>query len=117
MLLNTTRECQEFILKLLLYNPDERPTTRQALNSPFLKDLRMLDEDFQQLFLNKIQLNLPTHEDNNSTEERKAVKINNSKKAEIKQSKNNAKEIKKKFKYKIVFICHRSLKYIDYKRK
>lgn len=33
-------ECQEFILKLLAYNPDERPTAKQALNHPYFSDIR-----------------------------------------------------------------------------
>ena len=36
-------ECQELISKLLIYNPDERLTTRQALNSPYFKDIRTQD--------------------------------------------------------------------------
>lgn len=40
---HTSPECQEFISKLLTYNHDERPTSRQALNSPYFKDLRAQD--------------------------------------------------------------------------
>ena len=36
-------ECQDLISKLLIYNPDERMTARQALNSPYFKDLRAQD--------------------------------------------------------------------------
>ncbi len=36
-------ECQDFISKLLIYNPDERLTTRQAVNHPYMKELRALD--------------------------------------------------------------------------
>ncbi len=33
-------ECQELIGKLLAYDPDERMSTRQALNSPYFKEIR-----------------------------------------------------------------------------
>jgi len=33
-------ECQDVISKLLAYNPDDRLTARQALNSPCFKELR-----------------------------------------------------------------------------
>jgi serine/threonine protein kinase len=33
-------ECLELISKLLIYNPDERMTARQALNYPYFKELR-----------------------------------------------------------------------------
>ncbi len=33
-------ECQEFILKLLAYTPDDRLTAKQALNDPYFKDLK-----------------------------------------------------------------------------
>ncbi len=36
-------ECQELISKLLIYNPDERITSRQALNSPYFKEQRAQD--------------------------------------------------------------------------
>jgi renal tumor antigen len=36
-------ECQEFISKLLTYNPDERITARQAINCSYFKDLRSQD--------------------------------------------------------------------------
>jgi len=40
---HVTPECQDLIVKLLVYNPDERMSTRQALNSPFFKELRTQD--------------------------------------------------------------------------
>lgn len=37
---HVSSDCQELIIKLLAYNPDERPTAKQALNHPYFKDLR-----------------------------------------------------------------------------
>ncbi len=36
-------DCQDLITKLLTYNPDERITARQALSSPYFKELRAQD--------------------------------------------------------------------------
>jgi len=37
-------DCLDMICKLLVYNPDERITARQALNSPYFKELRAQDQ-------------------------------------------------------------------------
>lgn len=37
---HVTVECQELIIKMLAYNSDDRITARQALNSPYFKDLK-----------------------------------------------------------------------------
>ena len=37
-------EGQELICKLLAYNPDDRPTAKAALNSPYFRDLRNQDK-------------------------------------------------------------------------
>jgi renal tumor antigen len=37
---HVTTECQELILRLLAYNPEERLSARQALKSPYFRDLR-----------------------------------------------------------------------------
>jgi len=40
---HVTPECQELISRLLTYNPDERMTARQAINSSYFKELRAQD--------------------------------------------------------------------------
>eukprot|EP00742_Colponemidia_sp_Colp-10_P000619 GILJ01000677.1.p1 GENE.GILJ01000677.1~~GILJ01000677.1.p1 ORF type:complete len:552 (+),score=78.06 GILJ01000677.1:158-1813(+) len=37
---HVSQECQELILKLLAYNPDDRLSARQALRHPYFRDLR-----------------------------------------------------------------------------
>ena len=46
-------ECQDMISKLLAYNPDERITARQALNSPYFKELRAQDTKLPAQVLHK----------------------------------------------------------------
>ena len=46
---HVTKECQQLIIKLLSYNPDERPTAKQALNNPYFHDLREQDKKVQQM--------------------------------------------------------------------
>jgi serine/threonine protein kinase len=46
-------ECQELIGKLLIYNPDERMTAKQALNSNYFKDLRTEDTAANQPSIHK----------------------------------------------------------------
>ena len=50
---HATPECQELISKLLTYNPDERMTARQALNSPYFKDLKAQDSKVSQANIHK----------------------------------------------------------------
>ncbi len=44
LLPHVSSECVELIEKLLIYNPDERPTARQALKHPYFRELREKDE-------------------------------------------------------------------------
>ena len=37
-------ECLDMICKMLIYNPDERITAKQALNSPYFKELRAQEQ-------------------------------------------------------------------------
>lgn len=50
---HATPECQELIAKLLTYNPDERMTARQALNSNYFKELRVQDTKVSQTNIHK----------------------------------------------------------------
>lgn len=50
---HVSADCQELISKLLTYNPDERMTARQALNSPYFKELRTQDTKVSQANIHK----------------------------------------------------------------
>lgn len=41
---HSSPECQDIIEKLLIYNPDERYSAKQALNHPYFEDLKRNDE-------------------------------------------------------------------------
>ena len=72
---HVTKECQEFISKLLAYNPDDRPTARQALNSSYMKDLRMQDKKDKQSI--SIHPNAPPPPDDNTIEDSNTIKNSN----------------------------------------
>lgn len=41
---HASAECQDLINKLLIYNPEERISSKQALNHPYFKDLKKQDD-------------------------------------------------------------------------
>lgn len=62
---HASSECQELISKMLTYNPDERITARQALNSPYFKDLKAQDSKVSQANIHKeLSAGSPTSSDN-----------------------------------------------------
>ena len=44
LLPHTSSDCIDLIEKLLTYNPDDRPTARQALKHPYFRDLWEQDQ-------------------------------------------------------------------------
>ena len=42
---HVSKECQELILWMITYNPDDRPSASQVIKHPYFKDLREIDED------------------------------------------------------------------------
>lgn len=50
---HASTEVQELISKMLTYNPDERMTARQALNSNYFKDLKAQDSKVSQTNIHK----------------------------------------------------------------
>lgn len=41
---HATSECQDLITKLLVYNPEERYSAKQALNHPYFKEFKKQEE-------------------------------------------------------------------------
>lgn len=62
-------ECQELILKLLMYNPDERFSAKQALGHSYFKDLVEQEAKIAKMSLNNFgpaNLLKSFHNDSNS---------------------------------------------------
>lgn len=49
LLSRSSPECLEIICRMLAYNPDERITAKQTLNSPYFKDQRTQDQSMSML--------------------------------------------------------------------
>jgi renal tumor antigen len=41
---HVSRECQELILEMITYDPDNRPSASQIMKHPYFKDLRDMDK-------------------------------------------------------------------------
>lgn len=42
---HVSKECQELILWMITYNPDDRPSASQIIRHPYFKDLKELDDN------------------------------------------------------------------------
>ena len=42
---HVSKECQELILWMITYNPDDRPSASQIMRHPYFKDLKELDDN------------------------------------------------------------------------
>ena len=42
---HVSKECQELILWMITYNPDDRPSASQIIKHPYFKDLKEIDEE------------------------------------------------------------------------
>lgn len=42
---HVSKECQELILWMITYNPDDRPSASQVLKHPYFKELKELDDN------------------------------------------------------------------------
>lgn len=61
-------ECQDLIAKLLIYNPEERISAKQALNHSYFKELRKQDEKLMKMStVSNINLLKSFHQENVST--------------------------------------------------
>jgi serine/threonine protein kinase len=52
---HVSTECQDLILKLLCYNPEERYSAKQALNHPYFKDLVEQEQKLAKLSTNQFK--------------------------------------------------------------
>ena len=46
---HVSADCQDIILKLLAYNPDDRLSTKQALSHKYFKDLQQQEEKLNKM--------------------------------------------------------------------
>jgi len=90
---HVSKECKEFITKLLAYNPDDRPTARQALNSSYMKDLKAQEKFAQQII--QFPQNYNVNNDDNSYDESTQKKSNPSIGLGIQAMANNSMGMKK----------------------
>lgn len=44
---HVSKECQELILWMITYNPDDRPSASQILKHPYFKDLWEIDDEWR----------------------------------------------------------------------
>lgn len=63
-LTHVSSDCQDLISKLLIYNPEERYSAKQALNHPFFKDL--IEQDLKMAKNSSLKANPETSFRDNS---------------------------------------------------
>jgi len=65
---HTSQDCQDLITKLLVYNPEERISAKQALNHPYFKEQKKQDDKLMKMStLSNINLLKSFHQENAST--------------------------------------------------